>query len=123
MRNNKQGWGWQQPLPLINGVINMDSEKIQDVNAEWARQEWLDEKLGDEDRSNFCVFCSRSNVGLACPDCGEYKGVMSKDDAVQAGYKFCSACHELIADEEATEINGLGSGVFECDPCWKEGTE
>jgi len=75
----------------------MDYEKSMEVSAEYAEGEWLSDRLGDEDTDNYCVFCAESGVGTVCRRCGEYKGVMTKADAIKAGYEFCPDCHEMIS--------------------------
>lgn len=37
------------------------------------------------------------------------------------GVITCETCNTTIGEEEeATEIEGLGSGRFVCEPCWLE---
>jgi hypothetical protein len=37
------------------------------------------ERLSELD-AKVCVYCDRSTVRMACPSCGEYKGLMSIDE-------------------------------------------
>jgi len=37
------------------------------------------DRLSDLD-TKVCVYCDRETARMACPDCGEYKGLMSIDE-------------------------------------------
>lgn len=97
----------------------MDSEKFQEVNAEWARDQWLEEKFGDEDKDNYCVYCAIPEVGRVCYNCNEYKGVMSKEEAIKSGYQFCPDCDSMITSFNTLVPEQYNPSEFgSCDGCY-----
>lgn len=105
----------------------IDYQDEMDNRAEFAMGEYLRDKMRDLDRDNYCVFCGRSRVGVVCDDCGEYKGVVSKADAIAQGYSFCPDCdeliwerNELIASIYSPELHGSCVSCYDPTPAGPE---